>query len=366
MAIALSMFGLLCLSFIAWLTADGLRAIFARWAQEAARKPLTLIVAERREIGSELLCLQLKDAKSRRLKPFAAGQHLRLHAPAGQHGKTIRRAYSLAAWRARPMVYELGIKREEQGAMSQWLWANLKTGERIEVSRPQGQFIVPKGNGPLILIGGGIGITPMRAMLHEALGSGRQIVLFHAARTADLLLYRAEFEALAQQHAQFDYQAILSRPDSAWTGPTGHLDAACILGQLTDAPQTDYYLCASNKMMESLSLGLKQQGIATDRIHSEVFGASAGTGMTGLKLTVEQCGATKAIKTAGEPTLLATLEANGIELPSECRAGSCGQCLVTVNDGDVEWLAKPEFSVAAGQILPCVCSAKNNLALLIA
>lgn len=366
MAIALSLCGLLCLTFIAWLTIDGLRAIFSRRAQEAARKPLTLIVAERREIGSELLCLQLKDAKGKPLKSFAAGQHLLLQAPAGHNGKIIRRAYSLAAWSARPMVYELGIKREEHGVMSQWLWANLQAGERVVVSRPQGHFIVPKGKHTLVLIGGGIGITPMRAMLHEALASERPIVLFHAARTAELLLYRAEFEALARQHAQFDYQAILSRPDLSWSGPAGHLDALRILANLADATQADFYLCAGNQMMDSLRQILVTQGIAPAHIHSEAFGSGAGAGLAGLTLTVNQHGVNKSLQTAGEPSLLATLEASGIELPSECRAGSCGQCVATLDDGEIEWLTVPEALVGAGKILPCICRAKSNLTLSIA
>ena len=357
------MVGLLSLAFIAWLTLDGLRTLFARRARESARRPLTLIVAERREIAGELLCLRLKDAKGRVLNTFDAGQHLLLQAPAGPGGKLIQRAYSLAAWQQTPTSYELGIKREAQGTMSQWLWTNLKPGDRLAVSRPQGDFVMPGGSRLLVLIGGGIGITPMRAMLHQALARDGRIVLFHAARTADRLLYRAEFEALARQHPRFDYRAILSRPDPAWPGLVGHLAASRILAGLPDHALADFYLCAGNAMMDTLQQDLKTGGITTRRIHREAFGATAGTGVAGLKLTLKQGGTETTVQTAGEPSLLATLEANGIALPAECRAGSCGQCIATLNSGDVKWLAAPEHTVASGKILPCICSAQSELVL---
>ena len=185
MALALGMLGLGCLAFILWLTVDGLRAIAGRRAAEHARKPLQMRVADRQEVAGSLLCLRLEATQGGPLPSFAAGQHILLQAPAGPGGKTIQRAYSLAAWQARPDAYELGIKREDQGAMTQWLWQHLHQGSTVTISRPRGTFTVPPSGRPLVLIGGGIGITPMRAMALEAVSSGRNIVLFQAARRVD-------------------------------------------------------------------------------------------------------------------------------------------------------------------------------------
>jgi ferredoxin-NADP reductase len=363
MALVLSILGLACLAFIAGLTVDGLRALLKRRRREQAGQPISLIVAERTEVAGELLCIKLQDARGKTLPAFAAGQHLLLQAPAGRAGKTIQRAYSLAAWQKKPGCYELGIKREAQGAMTPWLWQHLRPGERIAARRPQGQFVVETGCGPLVLIGGGIGITPMRAMLHEALASRRQIVLFHAARTADLLLYRDEFAALAERHRALTYVPVLSRPDAAWSGLDGRLDAPRIVSGLALPGEAEFYLCAGNAMMDALHLGLVEQGIAPERIHREAFGVAAGAGLAGLNVTVTEQGGEKTLQAAGEPTLLATLEANGIELPAECRAGSCGQCQVQLDSGEVDWLVAPEFKVGQARILPCVCSARSHLAI---
>ncbi len=364
MAIALGIFGLACLAFIFWLTVDGLRAVFSRFAADKARRPLQLRVVERRETAGMLLGLVLADSKGKPLPPFEAGQHVLLQAPAGPGGKTIQRAYSLAAWQQKPGRYELGIKREAQGEMSQWLWNNLQEGSTVSLSRPQGHFVVPASQRPLVLIGGGIGITPMRAMLHEAVAQGRAITLFHAARTVDQLLYREEFEQCAGASSTFRYIPILSCPDeTAWVGLSGRLSADLILREMNGATDAEFSLCASDSMMAQLRSDLLAAGVAEERIHWEAFGVGALTGTTGIPVSVHAQGAIRAFSTAGAPTLLAELEANDIALPSECRAGSCGQCLAILESGEVDWLGKPEFDVPAGKILPCVCAPRSPLAI---
>lgn len=364
---ALGTLGIACLAFILWLTVDGLRAIFARSAAEKARQPLQLKLVERQEAAGSLLSLVLADPKGKALPPFKAGQHVLLQAPAGPGGKTIQRAYSLAAWQHKPGRYELGIKREAQGAMSQWLWNNLHEGETISLSRPQGHFVVPASQRPLVLIGGGIGITPMRAMLHEALAGGRTLTLFHAARTADQLLYREEFEQLAGANPTFRYKLILSRPeDAAWAGLNGRLSADLILREMNNATDAEFCLCASDSMMAQLRGDLAAAGIADERIHWEAFGVGAAAGTAGLHVSMSTTGGVRQFLTQGARTLLAELEANDIALPSECRAGSCGQCLASLESGEVDWLTKPEFDVPAGKILPCVCSPRSPLVLSLA
>lgn len=363
MAIALAILGLACLGSILWLTVDGLRAMRTRAAAEAAKRPLRLVVAERREVAGSLLCLRLAAPNGGVLPAFLAGQHVLVQAPAGPGGKTIQRAYSLAAWQAKAGSYELGIKLEAQGAMTQWLWNNVREGARLDVSRPQGQFTVPPFGRPLVLVGGGIGITPMRAMLHEALAERREIVLFQSARAVGQLLYREEFEQLARAHAHVRYIPILSRPDEAWAGLSGRLTASLILGGAPVGAAADFCLCAADAMMDQLSADLLAAGVAGERIHKEAFGVAAASGLAGIPVSVKANGIPREFMTDGAPTLLAELEAQDIGLPSECRAGSCGQCLVRLDAGEVDWLAKPEFDVPEGKILPCVCAPRSPLAL---
>lgn len=362
MAMALGILGIVCLTFILWLTIDGLRAIFARRAAERARNPLQLKVVERREVAGTLLCLVLAEPRGKSLPRFKAGQHVLLQAPAGSAGKTIRRAYSLAAWQRNPRSYELGIKRESKGAMSQWLWNHLREGSAIDLSRPQGDFVIPVTNRPLVLIGAGIGITPMRAMLHQAIGKGRAITLFHAARTIDQLLYREEFEQLSREDTTFQYMAILSCPEGAsWDGLTGRLSTDLILSKAKSSTDAEFCLCASDAMMSQLRSDFAAAGVSAERLHWEAFSVGTAAGTVGIPVSVNANGVVREFSTEGAPTLLAELEVNDIALSSECRTGNCGQCLAILDSGEVDWLTKPEFDVPAGMVLPCVCAPRSPL-----
>lgn len=351
------------LGFILWLTVDGLLVIYRRSRAESAARPLSLVLSRRQDVAGELMMLQLRDRRGRRLPAFEPGQYVLVQAPAGPGGAQVRRAYSLAAWLPRPDCYELGIKREERGVMTRWLWDALREGQAVCVSRPQGHFVLEPGQGLVVLIAGGIGITPMRAMLHAALAAGRPVSLFHAARHAAQLLYREEFEALAGQQPGFRYQPVLSCPDEAWRGWRGRLEAARVLAGGGASGTAAYYLCAGTAMMDALDHGLQAAGVPARYIHREAFGAGTAAGEAGLTLSLTMDGAARTLATAGEPSLLACLEANAVALPSECRAGSCGQCALRLVEGEVDWLLEPEFRALPGQILPCVCSARTGLRL---
>lgn len=363
-----ALFSLLALAGLAVLTAllaDGVRVLLARRRREAARRPLSLVVAERREIGDRLLVLSLRRPRGGSLPRFSAGQHVLLQVPAGRDGRMQQRAYSLAAWTDRPGHYELGIKREEHGVVSSWLWSHLAAGSRVAVLPPRGDFVLQAGAGQdaeIVLVGGGIGITPMRAMLHAALaGGGQRIVLFHAARHAAELLYREEFQRLAG--ARLAYHPLLSRPGPDWQGAHGRLDATRILACVARPARAVFHLCATGEMMATLRTGLIAHGIDPARIHQEAFGIAATAGAAGQRIVLEATAGRQEIVTAGEPTLLATLETHDCAPPAECRAGTCGACRMRLLDGEVRWLTAGQADLADGEILPCICAAVGDLRL---
>jgi len=353
----------LAVAFAAWLLSDGLAAIWRRRRhtriRHALEQPLQLVVGAREEVAGHLLCLRLAAPDGGRLPPFVAGQHVLLQGPAGKDGRNIRRAYSLAAWTPRPEAYELGIKREAKGRLSTWAWDTLHPGCRVELLPPRGEFTVGLGRHEIVLIGGGIGITPMRAMLHAALAQARPIVLHHAARHEDELLYRAEFEQLAAQHPRFRYRPTLTQPGPDWPDARGRLDAARVLAACTKPTHAEFHLCAANAMMDELRAGLLALGVHAEHLHHEAFGAAAGTAPAGLEIRI---GSARCL-TAGEPTLLATLEEAGLAPEAECRAGTCGLCRTRLVEGKVGWLLDTELALADDEILPCICAAQTALRL---
>lgn len=368
MLFALALLALAGLVFIAALLFDGVRALLSRRRHEAATRPIELVVSKRREAADGLVCLTLTHAAGRRLPAFVAGQHVLLQTPAGHRGKMAQRAYSLAAWNPAPHQYELGIKREKHGAVSGWIWNKLKEGDRISLLPPRGDFVLmPQDKtapaDELVLIGGGIGITPMRAMLHAAIAGQRRIVLWHAARSAAELLYYDEFTQLAETAGNFSYRPLVSRPDASWSGACGRLDAAGVTAILQTPAQARFYLCANTALMDDLRTGLVAAGIDPTRIHWEAFGAVAVGGSGGQRITLDLSGKHSEIVAAGEPTLLATLEAHDCAPPSECRTGSCGQCRTRLAAGEVRWLLPPGLPLPAEEILPCVCVPVGDVSL---
>jgi ferredoxin-NADP reductase len=371
-ALLLSFLSLIGLAFVAVLVGDGVRVLLARRRKEAAARPLTLVVTARSEVAGNLVRLTLARTNGGRLPAFAAGQHLTLRVPAGAGGSTAQRAYSLAAWSATPRSYELGIKREERGLefglVSGWVWQHLQIGSPVTALPPKGDFVLDRTIfGALVLIGGGIGITPMRAMLQETLvrTPRRPVILFHGARSASGLLYREAFETLAENTPHFRYHPRVSRPDSAWAQPCARIDSVDALAALADAgidvAAADFYLCAGRALMEALRAGFATAGIDLARVHWEAFGVAATAGESGQQVCVIKDGRATEIVTAGEPTLLATLEAHQLAPASDCRAGTCGECRMRLLDGQVRWLAEPGLALAEDEFLPCVCAAAGNL-----
>lgn len=351
------------LLFALWLLADGLRAIWRRSRQarrqHALEQPLELEVVQREEIAGQFLCLRLETPGGGRLPPFVAGQHVLLQGPAGKDGRSIQRAYSLATWTPRPHGYELGIKRQSQGRLSRWAWDALQPGTGVHLLPPRGEFRVALGRHEVVLIACGIGITPLRAMLHTVLAQERTVVLHHAARTEAELLYRAEFARLAAEQPRFRYLPTLTRPAHDWSGGRGRLDAAGVLARCAQAGQAEFYLCAGQPMMDELRVGLVALGVRAEHIHHEAFGAGSAAAASGLELRVGDCACT----TAGEPTLLATLEEAGLAPESECRAGICGLCRMRLAGGEVKWLLDTELALKRDEILPCICTAASDLRL---
>lgn len=360
MVYLLAIAALLFLALIAILIADGLRAISrrAKWANQA--RPLQLRVVERIDIDDCLMQIRFKTKWFwQRLPVCLPGQYVQLVAPAESGGRSVSRAYSLSAWAASPKFYELGIKREQNGSMTQWLWSNLRVGDVMQVGRPRGHFVLNAGQGTLVLIGGGIGITPMRAMVHASLRSGRRVQLFHSARTVDQLLYQDEFLALSASSPQFSYHPYLSQPRSDWTGGRGRMTAEHLMALMQRPESADIYMCASAQMMSDLRSGFLRSGVDDVRLHQEAFGAEQNTDSQSYSVLVQPSGAELTFQ--GQPSLLALLQQAGVAIESDCRNGTCGACRIHCASGSVRQVLVPECEVNEGQLLACCCVPSSAL-----
>jgi predicted ferric reductase len=158
-----------------------------------------------------------------------------------------------------------------------------KPGDAALIQGPFGRFscALDFQGGDLVFIAGGIGITPLRAMLRYLADTEpeRSVLLVHACRTEQDLAFRAEFEAMAEAgKPQLIYVPVLSRPGSDWGGETGHVDAALLtrlVGSGTDGKPVvtskSFYLCGPEALTMQLETALLGWGVPEARLHRELF-----------------------------------------------------------------------------------------------
>lgn len=200
----------------------------------------------------------------------------------------VTRAYSLAtrpedAGRA---VFNIRLAvppagREDTvppGLVSSWMFS-LRPGDEIGLSGPFGEFHVQPTKRDMVFVGGGVGMAPLRAMIHQELGRGspRRIRYFYGARTAADLFYTEEFTTLAAQHGNFSWTPALSdpAPGDRWTGATGfiHETLRAEMSQHPAPEDCEYYLCGPPVMISAVLATLERLGVEASSIFYDDFGA---------------------------------------------------------------------------------------------
>lgn len=199
----------------------------------------------------------------------------------------VTRAYSvanrprdtgLAVFNIRLAVPPAGREDEvPPGVVSSWLFS-VRPGEPVEVSGPFGDFQVQDSDRDMVFIGGGVGMAPLRAMIHEQLGRGtaRRIRYFYGARAAADLFYVEEFEALAERHGNFAWVPALSdpAPGDRWTGATGFIHEI-VRSHMANHPapeDCEYYLCGPPVMISAVLATLERLGVEPASIFNDDFG----------------------------------------------------------------------------------------------
>ncbi len=164
------------------------------------------------------------------------------------------------------------------GIVSSWLFT-LEPGDTVMVSGPFGDFHVQTTQREMIYVGGGVGMAPLRAMIHQELarGSPRRIRYFYGARTAADLFYSEEFERLARDYANFSWTSALSdpAPGDRWTGATGFIHDI-LHAELAGHPapeDCEYYLCGPPVMISATLAALERLGVEPNAIFYDDFGA---------------------------------------------------------------------------------------------
>jgi ferredoxin-NADP reductase len=316
------------------------------------RRPLRLRIQQRQDAPGDLFVLHLCRAGWARWLPlprFEAGQSLALRIP----GQPLKRRYSLARWRRLPWSYELAIKREDDGRFSRQLADHAQPGAELQAERPDGHFTLLRqpGQRHAVLIAGGVGITPLLAMLDTWSARLRpgytEMHLYWQVRHEAEAIYRDTLAALARRHPGLHVRLLVSRP---MQGEGVRINAGLLQAELGRLQDYDYYLCASNQLLDAMLEGLSGAGVPAAQLHYERFGLGA-LGPTDQVWTIQFEG--RSFSSGGHASLLDAIEAQSLPLDADCRTGSCGRCLIAVAAGSAQHRVPPECKVPPGHVLAC-------------
>ncbi len=275
--------------------------------------------------------------------------------------------------------YRISVKHEEHGAASGYLHSQLHPGSELEVAAPRGTFTLAAGTTPVLLVSGGVGATPVLAMLH-ALAAGhspRPVWWLQAARNGAARPFAAEAAGLLARLPAGRSHVCLSRPEPGDSyDSVGHLSAELLRG-LGLPPQADAYVCGPAPFLADVTAALAVAGVAAARVHTEVFGVRegltpgiaatparpphppAGPPGTGPQVSFARSDLTVPWPDAGGRgggSLLDLAEACDVPVRWSCRTGVCHNCESGLLAGDVSYDPEPVDPPAAGNVL--ICSAR--------
>jgi ferredoxin-NADP reductase len=195
-----------------------------------------------------------------------AGQHVDVRLTA-EDGYQTQRSYSIAS-APEDEYLVLTVERLDDGEVSPYLTETVQPGDELELRGPVGGYFVWEESlgGPLLLVGGGSGVVPLRAMLryHRAVGSDLPVRLLYSARTQADLIYQRELSG-------FDTTITLTREH--WAGRTGRVDRELL--EEVAWPATDHplvYVCGPTRFVEAVATALVSLGHDASRVRTERFG----------------------------------------------------------------------------------------------
>jgi ferredoxin-NADP reductase len=321
------------------------------------------------------------DVKTFRFKPpdggvvpfhYLPGQFLTLHiAP---QGIPTKRSYTIASTPTWGDRIEITVKREDHGLVSRWLHDELRPGEQVEVEAPNGTFVFTgKDADGIVLIGGGVGITPMmsaaRYLTETSWPGAIHLVLgFRAPRD---FIFREELAQLAARNANLGVVVAMSQPgDEPWPGAIGRIDAALLASAVPDIAKRRAHICGPPRMMEAVRTALVGLGVPAAQIKTEAFGTvkrdPAARGAASTEIAGKaffQTSDTAALVRVGMTILDAADEA-GVFIDNACRSGTCGSCRVKLVSGSVNMAVEDALTAedkAKDYILACQAQIRGDV-----
>ncbi len=282
---------------------------------------MKLEVSRIRTEAERIKSFELRSVGGEQLPSFTPGSHLAVQVQL-QSGQTEQRRYSILSDAEDHTRYEIAVLREANGrGGSRFMHEAVGEGDLMEVSEPRNDFPLASHASHSTLIAGGIGITPILAMLRKLISDGASFEIHYAARARDAMAYDGEVERLAGDRATLYFG-----------GRAG--DTPLHIPALLSAPAdgAHVYVCGPADLIRAVRDTALEKGWRPDQIHFESFGGSAKT--DDRPLQVELARSQMSLEVPASQSILDAMLEAGVWATYDCKRGECGMCMTPVLQGE--------------------------------
>lgn len=301
-------------------------------------------------------------------------------------GRKATRSYTIASSPTRRGYCEITVKRESRGTASKYLHDHIREGDLLNVSAPAGRFtFTGKEAESLVLIAGGVGITPLMSKVRYLTDRGwpGEIFFLICVRAESDIIFREELEYLQRRHPNLHVTVTLTRADCArWTGERGRITPELLTKAVPQLQSRPIHFCGPEEMNATLREMLLALAVPEEQIHFESFHRqvplnvpldqvngrmphaaidsiqprSPGNDMAVDVATVTFARSGRSAGIAATKTVLEVAEDLDVSIDYDCRAGICGTCKVKVLSGNCRLASEEALSPTErenGVILSC-------------
>jgi len=278
---------------------------------------IEVLIAKRETQARDVIVLDLVAADGAVLPSFTPGAHVDVEIEPG-----LTRQYSLCGDPAETRHYRIGVLRDPKSrGGSERIHARFDAGQTIRIGEPRNLFPLDAGAAQSVLLGGGIGITPMIAMAHALYAAGQPFALHYCARGRESAAF---VEELAR--APFADRVHLHFDAGEGTAP---FDPA---RDLPDPGQGAHvYCCGPTGFMEFMRESALARGYAAEALHQEFFSAEVDASGDSFEVELARSGTT--VTVAEGQSIVAALATVGVKVDVSCEQGICGTCACDVLSG---------------------------------
>lgn len=288
---------------------------------------LSLRVQDVRKLNPLITEIRLAAVDGAALPGFKPGAHVRVQVPLAG-GAADWRHYSLVALDApsrqvAPTGYTIAVRREDTGRGGSLFMHGLQPGDVLAVEEPRNDFPLHDGPGAVVLLAGGIGVTPVASMAAHCRAAGRPVRMHYAGRSRALMAYLPELEALLGGDLHLHEDAVAGAP----------LDVDAVLDSCGEADAL--YVCGPKPLLDAVLEKSQARGWTRERVHFELFTAPvAAAGDHVFELVLSQSG--QVLQVGASQTILDCMLEAGCDPMFDCKRGECGVCSAAVLEGKVD------------------------------